>query len=137
MAARSQLVGGTAAPAASSASAAVARRPGRWRKLSRMRTEEAPESVFLYQSGERVAVEAGRIMTRQGVRVVEFAETDRDALEELLREVWPVRRTRVVGFTHEAGYRQARSIAAEFGSFHSHSAPANRGRLVNWIIVPV
>lgn len=90
--------------------------------------------LFVYQPSDPAAIEAGRVMAGQGIRVLGLDASDRVSLEAALSGLWARGPAPVVGLTDEAGFRQALDLAATFGLSRSHRAPADSGALVHWIV---
>ncbi len=112
---------GTGSMAASSAAAAEA---------------PIPVGLFVYQSADPTAIDAGRVMAGQGVPVAAVDEAEPVWLEQALRGIWTREPAFVVGLTRESEFATAKGLAAEFGHDLAHSAPAHHPGFVNWILGP-
>jgi len=132
MSSRRQFIGGGAAVAAASLSSAADAPP----RGAARRAGLPVTSLFVYQPGNADAIEAGRVMAGRGLRVLRLEEAGSGTCAAI-RELWARERVPVLGLTDEAGFRRVQALAAELGSSHAHSAPADRGALIHWVIDPV
>lgn len=130
MANRRRFLGAGVAVTASSVAAAVVSAASTQPRDSAL----PPDTVFVYQSGDPYAIDAARVMSLQGVPVLRFDGATGAWDEQNLPASWAPETVRFVGLTCASGLEQVRALAGDFGLELVHSAPANGGGLISWII---